>query len=153
MSNKEQITKTFTVTASKDVMKRFERFLALLHYNSSFGHSNHFGMYLDGDGPEKLRVNEVNHELHREVELIGSTAYDVEIANTDNYSGLYKDRHKENSYHTESEFRLMSNGEVRKRRGKVLDENEPSRDWKSRGKWSPNEDITEDDLNLNSSES
>lgn len=48
-------TRTYTITASPDVLRRFERFLALLHYNA--GHSAIFGLQFDGDGRDRLTVD------------------------------------------------------------------------------------------------
>lgn len=113
-------TQTFTVTATPDVMHRLERFLAMLHYNSGFGHSNHFGMYLDGDGSEKIDVHPIDKRLKHEVDLIGHTGYDVEIANSRGYSGLYIDRHKIRSWRTGPAANLYKDGEIH--------ETSPSRD-------------------------
>ncbi len=55
----DEKTKTFTITTSPKLMKRIERFLALLHFNSSFGHSATFAMSLDGDGCEKVKVSDL----------------------------------------------------------------------------------------------
>ena len=87
-----EITKTFTVTASPNLINRLERFLALLHYNSSFGHSNLFAMHLDGDGSEKIVIKDIGKFLAYEVDAIGGVGYDVEIANTLTYSGKFLDR-------------------------------------------------------------
>ena len=48
-------TRTYTLTASPDVLRRVERFLALLHYNA--GHSAIFGLQFDGDGRDRLAVD------------------------------------------------------------------------------------------------
>jgi len=61
-------------------MKRIERFLALLHYNSAFGHSNLFAMHLDGDGSEKVTVTPITKEFKGEVNLVGGIGGGVEIA-------------------------------------------------------------------------
>jgi len=52
---KNMITKTYEITATEDVIKRFERFLAFMHFNG--GHSATFGMPFDGDGADILKVN------------------------------------------------------------------------------------------------
>ena len=81
----ERITKTFAITTSPDVMERFERFLALLHYNSCFGHSGLFAMPLDGDGSDKVEVSPRLRFQH-EVDLCAGIGGDVEIAYDDCYT-------------------------------------------------------------------
>lgn len=82
------VTKTFTITTSPDVMKRFERFLALLHWNSRFGHSSIFAMPLDGDGWDKVTISpEPQHA--KEVNLIGGVGFDVELARDGSYGGKF----------------------------------------------------------------
>lgn len=77
--------KVFTITASPGVMRRIERFLALLHHNSRFGHSATFGMPLDGDGEDKVTVDPTP-DYAGEVGMIGSVGGDIEIAYNDSYS-------------------------------------------------------------------
>jgi hypothetical protein len=48
------VRKTFTITADKDTMRRFEEFLALITQSSAIGHSNMFGMSVDGDGADRI---------------------------------------------------------------------------------------------------
>lgn len=78
-------TKTFTITTSPGIMRRIERFLALLHHNSRFGHSATFAMPLDGDGEDKVTV-EPEPDFAKEVSLIGGVGGSVEIAYNDAYS-------------------------------------------------------------------
>ena len=110
---KTKITKTFEIEVEgKELITRFERFLALLHYNGRFGHSALFGMFLDGDGDEKLTVKNLDESLSREVNLIGGVGYDVEIANYSNYSGSFVDRKRESKWHTKPNRGLYKNGEL-----------------------------------------
>lgn len=84
----QSVTRIFVVKASSaQLMARFERLMALLHFSSSFGHSGTFGMPLDGDGNEKIRVtfeeSMPGQELFRfghEVDLIGGVGYELELA-------------------------------------------------------------------------
>lgn len=84
----EEVTRIFVVKASSpQLMARFERLMALLHYSSSFGHSGTFAMPLDGDGDEKIKVtceeSMPGQELRRfahEVDLIGGVGRAVEVA-------------------------------------------------------------------------
>ena len=87
----EKQTKIFTITTSPDLMKRIERFLALLHFNSGFGHSGLFGMFLDGDGCEKVEVSDLDRNLRYEVEAIGGVGYHIEIAGSEGYGGRFVD--------------------------------------------------------------
>ena len=89
-----RIKKTFEVETSPAVMERLERFLALLHHNSNFGHSALFGMWLDGDGSDKVKVIPTP-KFSDEVGLIGGVGDGVEIAG----NGCYTVR-KTASYNT-----------------------------------------------------
>jgi hypothetical protein len=99
----KKVTKTFTVTATPGVMRRFERFMALLHYNAGFGHSAHFAMFLDGDGWDKFELAEVDKRLKNEVDVIGCVGRDVEIACTDKYIARSFRKDVPTSYWTEHE--------------------------------------------------
>ena len=78
------VEKKFRISASPEVMDRFERFLSFFHYNG--GHSGLFAMPFDGDGADCLKVSpappkENGKEMH---EVSGSGA-DVEVAYDDSY--------------------------------------------------------------------
>jgi len=79
------VTKTFEITTSPSIMRTVERFFALLHYNSRFGHSAMFGMWLDGDGDDKVTISP-EPEYRDEVGLIGGVGGAVEIAQSDSFS-------------------------------------------------------------------
>lgn len=79
-----RIRKEFAIVASPHVLERFERFLALLHHNSNFGHSGLFAMPLDGDGSEKISIEPIP-KFANEVELISGVGGGVEIAHNDCY--------------------------------------------------------------------
>lgn len=83
---KEHVTETFTISAAPEVMQRFKRFLALLHYNSGWGHSAYFAMPLDGDGADRFRIHDFKPGFASDVELIGSVGQGVEIALNDGYT-------------------------------------------------------------------
>jgi hypothetical protein len=80
-----RIKKIFEIETSPEVMERLERFLALLHYNSGFGHSGLFAMPLDGDGIDKVVVSPRPPYQH-EVDLCGGIGGDVEIAQNGCYT-------------------------------------------------------------------
>lgn len=110
----EEATKSFTITASPAVMRRFERFLALLHYNSGWGHSANFVMPLDGDGSDRFRVHDFKPGYHKDVEHIGSIGYEFEIALDDAYTtraGIATPR-----YYLAKNGQLFRDGEVIKPR-------------------------------------
>ena len=84
-------TRIYAVSASEEVLERFERFLAMLNYNSMWGHSGTFCMPLDGDGSESFIVDMPNDRqfsgvLRKEVELCSSIGGDFEIANTKSFT-------------------------------------------------------------------
>lgn len=55
---------TVTITASPSVILRIERFLALLHLSSVWGHSCTAAMDIDGDGSEKVHVSGIDVQSH-----------------------------------------------------------------------------------------
>ena len=107
-------TRTFTITASAVLLRRIERFLALLHYNSGFGHSGLFAMPLDGDGNEKVKVDGLDRRLAFEVDALGDVGYDVEIARDDSYSGRFLDRKRPARWYTGPAANLYKDGEIAK---------------------------------------
>jgi hypothetical protein len=93
--------KVFTISFSdKSLMERFERFLALLHFNSNFGHSSIFGMEMDGDGSEKIQVKDVNRDYKNGVDLIGGVGYQIELADDHGYKGKFVDGKSHAFYYT-----------------------------------------------------
>lgn len=80
-----RVKKTFEIETSPAVMERIERFLALLHHSSNFGHSGLFAMPLDGDGADKVTVTPKPGFAH-EVDLCGGIGGDVEIAQNGCYT-------------------------------------------------------------------
>lgn len=76
---KTPVTKTFTITADPHTMKRFEKFLCFFHYNG--GHSGLFGMYFDGDGSDRLKVDPAPDKGTRDYARISYSGQDIEIAN------------------------------------------------------------------------
>jgi hypothetical protein len=78
------VTQSFKVTASPNVMGRFERFLALVHWNSAVGHSATVGMPIDGDGPDAFAVKPDLRERFRE-DLRAFQGNGVECAGDDSY--------------------------------------------------------------------
>lgn len=105
-------TRAFEITTSPRIMKRIERFLALLHYNSSFGHSAMFGMSLDGDGSEKAEVKGISKSLSFEVDAIGGVGYDIEIACDNCYTGNFFDDRRQTPWYTGPSANLYKAGEV-----------------------------------------
>jgi hypothetical protein len=111
-----KVKKQFVVEGNADVVERLERFLALLNFNSSWGHSALFAMPLDGDGPDRIRISGIRKGLAREVELIGGVGYDVEVALDDCYSGKYLNREKEGNFKTGQKGVLFKGLEIHKER-------------------------------------
>jgi len=105
--------KTFEIEASEEVMDTFERFLALLHYNSRFGHSALFGMYLDGDGNGRFTVRNIDEKLRHGVSAIGNVGYDIEIANSRGYGVSNIARKRFNYWHVKGDI-LYKNGKLHK---------------------------------------
>lgn len=83
----DTIKRTFTIETTPLLMRRFERFLAMLHHNSAWGHSGLFAMPLDGDGVEKIKVSP-KPGFQDEVCLVGGIGGAVEIARTDTYVAM-----------------------------------------------------------------
>jgi hypothetical protein len=54
----DEVTKTFTVTASSEFMERLERHLAFIVRLGAVGHSCVAGVSVDGDGSDRMKVAE-----------------------------------------------------------------------------------------------
>jgi hypothetical protein len=105
------VTKEFRVTASPHVMAKFEKFMAMLHFNSRFGHSAAFGMWLDGDGSDKFTLSPAPPRIvGSEVNLIGGVGYDVEMACDGYYGGLFIDRKRNCNWRVERTATLFKDG-------------------------------------------
>lgn len=81
------ITKTFTITASPKLIKRLERFLALIHFSSNWGHSGIFGMPLDGDGSDRIQVEPIDKNLRPGVDRVTGYGFGIELAMDHGFSG------------------------------------------------------------------
>jgi hypothetical protein len=80
----ERVKKTFTIEATPDTMKRFERFLCFFHYNG--GHSGLFAMSFDGDGHEIMKIDPPpDKDLMDGMRDVAGK--DVEIAEEEGFSG------------------------------------------------------------------
>lgn len=90
----KQETRTYTITTSPDVQKRIEKFLALLHWNSRYGHSGTFAMPLDGDGQDTVTVDP-EPGYSKQVGNLATVGYDVEIAYDNSFSGLFENTARE----------------------------------------------------------
>lgn len=90
------ITKTFTVSASPWVMKRFERLLTMMHFASSWGHTNYFGMPMDGDGSDRFGIKDLHREWAKDVEK--NMRGDLELALDDSFGNRRVVRLEETKY-------------------------------------------------------
>jgi hypothetical protein len=104
------IEKTFTIKTTPDVMRRIERFFALLHWNSRHGHSGLFAMPLDGDGADKVTVEPTPGHAP-EVGLCGGIGGGVEIAGNDSY-WVMSTKHLTSDYVVRPAAGLYKNGEL-----------------------------------------
>lgn len=90
---KNAITKTFTITASPEVMRRFERFLAFFHYNG--GHTGTFAMDFDGDGSDYMKVDPPPaQEFGGDAVRIGGCTSGIELARDVSYWAIPLDAHR-----------------------------------------------------------
>lgn len=85
----KQITKTYTITATPDTLLKFERFLAMMHWNR--GHSALFGMSFDGDGHERLKVDP-EPPKRPDHWLISRCGPELEVAYNDCYMSFHLNR-------------------------------------------------------------
>lgn len=92
METKE--TLTLTIEATTDVMLRFKRLLAWLHFNSGWGHSGTVAMSLDGDGWDKLRIisgyNPQEHSEYVSHKMIRDKNMRVEYASSEEWKNEQK---------------------------------------------------------------
>jgi hypothetical protein len=80
------ITKTFTITASKEVMQRFEKFMCFLHYNG--GHTATFAMPFDGDGSDRFECDPPPDKGTRDWSHISDVGHEIEIALNDSCKSI-----------------------------------------------------------------
>lgn len=59
-AKREEKSISLDIKSSPDVIERFVKFMAMLNKAAHEGHSNWFGMYLDGDGPDWMEVSGVD---------------------------------------------------------------------------------------------
>lgn len=105
-------TKTFTITTDEGTMRSIERFFALLHFNSRFGHSGIFGMSLDGDGDQSVTISPIDRTLAPAVGLIGGVGYDLEMICDHGYSGRFFDRERESRWVVQRSASLYRDGDL-----------------------------------------
>ena len=86
------VTKQFTITATPDTMRKFERFLCFFHYNG--GHSGLFAMPFDGDGHEVLSVDPPPERINSDHHLIADAGHELEIAYEKSYGCFALDRNR-----------------------------------------------------------
>lgn len=55
---------TVTITSDEDMILKVERFLALLHLSSVWGHTCTAAMDIDGDGSDRLKVEGIDVSAH-----------------------------------------------------------------------------------------
>ena len=94
-SRSDDVTETFTITANKEVMDKFKKFLAFFCFNG--GHSGLFAMDFDGDGADHMIVDpEPADEYRKGVGSLSGIGADIEIATSNGFAGrrLAKDEFK-----------------------------------------------------------
>jgi len=74
--SEDEVTKTYEISAPKEVMGRFERLLSHLQWCGGVGHSTNVGMSIDGDGADYFHVKPEPPDCEHE---ISDTEQRVEI--------------------------------------------------------------------------
>jgi hypothetical protein len=79
------------------VSERLKRFLAMIAYNSSIGHSANFGMFVDGDGADYIKINDLDlSDYKNELKDFQARYNSIEMAGEDGYYDLpLQSRNKE----------------------------------------------------------
>lgn len=86
-------TITITVTATKPVMERFKRLIARLQRNCHIGHSAKVGMFIDGDGWDKFKVEGIDLMAYMANGRPDAAAgYDFEMAGENGYYLVREER-------------------------------------------------------------
>ena len=67
------------ITADPEFIKKMKRFLALLMRTGSIGHSAFYGMYCDGDGHERPKVEGYDVKDWVDIDDVTSSADAVEV--------------------------------------------------------------------------
>lgn len=83
----KRVKQTFTIEATENVMQKFQRFLAFLHFNA--GHSGLFAMSFDGDGCDILRVKEGLPKILAKGNRISKSGATIEIASSNHTEGWF----------------------------------------------------------------
>lgn len=77
------------IEATGAMFERFKRFLAMLSYNTSVGHSANFGMFGDGDGADYLKVKNLDLSQYiKELKDFQARYNSIEMAGEDGYYSL-----------------------------------------------------------------
>ena len=101
--DKKAVTHNFEITTTPEVMARIEGLMAMLHYNSAWGHSGTFAIWMDGDGPERVIIRRDDADagflhLRQGVSKVGDVGYDVEMADSGRFTGRFTNWHKESKW-------------------------------------------------------
>lgn len=114
----EKETIRLEVTGTPELIMKFKRLMALLDTAGAVGHSGIFGMPLDGDGPDRLEIDVQSpdgdfnglelQQFAGGVDEVGGVGYDVELANFDGFSGLFRDRKRNEKWFYDDKGRDLS---------------------------------------------
>ncbi|MYE06892.1 MAG: hypothetical protein F4Y04_06695 [Chloroflexi bacterium] len=99
MTRRQKETRAYRITAEPAVLDRLERLLAVMQYSGDVGHTGTFGMWLDGDGADRLKVEGFATGKYRKgCEKITGVGYHVEMATDHGFSGTFLDRGKQSKW-------------------------------------------------------
>ena len=113
---KQRIAKTFTIETNPEMMTKIERFMAMIHYNSNWGHTSTFGLPVDGDGGDHINVQEVDDKYRAGVNAIGNVGYPLELALSDGFGAYSIDMDK--SFWKARNGKLFRDGKLHREYGK-----------------------------------
>jgi len=85
-------TVEYRITVSHSLRPKFERFLALCEYNGRVGHGAACGLYMDGDGPDKLIVESPDLQKYQDEvrkSNLGDYGHAMEKAGDSGYSVVH----------------------------------------------------------------
>ena len=77
---------TYEIKMDPGMKTRFDGLVAMLHYNSGWGHSAYFATWCDGDGADQFHVVkglDESEALRKAVNDVGGRGGDVEISHED----------------------------------------------------------------------
>lgn len=110
MTENNLIRKSFTIEATPELLLRFERLLALLHFNTAINMDQQFGLLMKAEDQFVVEDMNFKHAPLDEIALITTIPYDTYLATEDGYTGTFTDPDQPSRWCTYPPNRLYEDG-------------------------------------------